>query len=381
MDQASAAVSIRRVVEAAHPVVDIGKPKPVVPVLHPRQGLTRIRPAEKKALSVGVIGYGYWGPNIVRNFQLQEHSGVSIVCDRRRDALDKVARSYPELELTCDPMQVLRSPDIDVVAVVTPVWTHYELAKAALENGKHVFVEKPFTSTSEQAEELIELAEKKNLKIMVDHTFLFTGAVRKIKELIDAGELGEIYYYDTTRVNLGLFQHDVNVIWDLAPHDLSIMDYLLANKPEAVIATGQKHLNGVEDIAFITVYYSNKLIAHVNVNWLSPVKVRTTLVGGDKQMLMWNDLESDEKIKIYDRGVHMNTREGVYDLLVSYRSGDMWAPQVENTEALKVELAYFSQCILEDKTPLNDGYAGLRIVKMLQAANQSLQSRGAQVLL
>jgi predicted dehydrogenase len=368
-------------VEAAQPVVEIGKPKPVVPVLYPRQGLTRIRPVEKKSLSVGVIGYGYWGPNIVRNFQLQEHSKVSIVCDRRPDALDKVARSYPELDLTCDPMQVLRSPDIDVVAVVTPVWTHYELAKAALENGKHVFVEKPFTSTSEQAEELIELAEKKNLKIMVDHTFLFTGAVRKIKELIDDGELGEIYYYDTQRVNLGLFQHDVNVIWDLAPHDLSIMDYLLANKPEAVIATGQKHLNGVEDVAFITVYYSNKLIAHVNVNWLSPVKVRTTLVGGDKKMLMWNDLESDEKIKIYDRGVHMNTREGVYDLLVSYRSGDMYAPQVENTEALKVELAYFSECILEDKTPLNDGYAGLRIVKMLQAANQSLQSRGAQVLL
>jgi predicted dehydrogenase len=357
------------------------KPEPIVPLLHHMQVVPRIRPIEKKQLSVGVIGYGYWGPNIVRNFHLQEDSKVSIVCDRRLDALAKAARAYPGVEVTSEPLQILRSPSIDIVAVVTPVWTHFDLAKAALEHGKHVFVEKPFTSTSAQAEELIELAERKNLKIMVDHTFLFTGAVRKIKQLIDAGELGELYYYDTMRVNLGLFQHDVNVIWDLAPHDLSIMDYLLSNKVEAVSATGQKHVNGVEDIAFITVYYSNKLIAHVNVNWLSPVKVRTTLVGGDKKMLMWNDLESDEKIKIYDRGVRMATREGVYDLLVSYRSGDMWSPQIENTEALKLELEYFNECILGDKTPINDGKAGLRIVKMLQAADESLRNRGAQVSL
>jgi predicted dehydrogenase len=301
------------------------------------------------------------------------------VCDRRPEALAKAAKACPGIEVTSDPLQVLRSPNIDIVAVVTPVWTHFDLAKAGLENGKHVFVEKPFTSTPEQAEELIELAERKHLKIMVDHTFLFTGAVRKIKQLIDAGELGDLYYYDATRVNLGLFQHDVNVIWDLAPHDLSIMDYLLPCKAEAVVATGQKHINGVEDIAFITAYYPNKLIAHVNVNWLSPVKVRTTLVGGNKKMLMWNDLESDEKIRVYDRGVRMNTREGVYDLLVSYRSGDMWAPQIENTEALKLELGYFNECILEDKSPINDGSAGLRIVRMLQAADESLRNRGAQV--
>jgi len=332
-------------------------------------------------LRFAVIGYGYWGPNIVRNFNLQDESRVSLVCDQRPEALAKVTKAYPEMEVTSDPLQVLRSPNIDIVAVVTPVWTHFELAKAALENGKHVFVEKPFTATSEQAEELIELAERKNLKIMVDHTFLFTGAVRKIKQLIDAGELGDLYYYDTTRVNLGLFQHDVNVIWDLAPHDLSIMDYLLSNKPEAIVATGQVHINGVEDVAFITVYYSNKLIAHVNVNWLSPVKVRTTLVGGCKKMVMWNDLESDEKIKLYDRGVHTSTREGVYDLLVSYRSGDVWMPQIENTEALKLELGYFNECILEDKTPINDGHAGRRIVKMLEAANESLRTRGSEVRL
>ncbi len=356
-------------------------PNPIGPFICQNPMDLRLRPRVKKALSIGVIGYGYWGPNIVRNFHLQNDSQVSVVCDRRPEALAKVARAYPDMEVTTDPMQIIESPDIDIVAVVTPVWTHFDLAKSALENGKHVFVEKPFTSTSEQAEELIELAERKNLKIMVDHTFLFTGAVRKIKQLIDARELGELYYYDTTRVNLGLFQHDVNVIWDLAPHDLSIMDYLLSNKPEAVVATGQKHVNGVEDVAYITVYYANKLIAHVNVNWLSPVKVRTTLVGGDKKMLMWNDLESDEKIKIYDRGVRMDSREGVYDLLVSYRSGDMLAPQIENTEALKLELGYFNECILEDKTPINDGHAGLRIVKMLQAANESLRNQGAQVLL
>ena len=243
-------------VGAAQPSVDVSKTAGPLLCHHPMA--PRVRHVEKKALSVGVIGYGYWGPNIVRNFSLQEDSQVSMVCDQRPEALAKVAKAYPEMEVTSDPLQILRSPDIDIVAVVTPVWTHFELAKAALENGKHVFVEKPFTATSEQAEELIELAERKNLKIMVDHTFLFTGAVRKIKQLIDAGELGDLYYYDTTRVNLGLFQHDVNVIWDLAPHDLSIMDYLLSNKPEAVVATGQVHINGVEDVAFITIYYSEQ---------------------------------------------------------------------------------------------------------------------------
>ena len=209
----------------------------------------------------------------------------------------------------------MSSTEIDAIAIVTPVWTHYELTKAALENGKHVFVEKPFTSDSAQAEELINLAAKKNLKIMVDHTFLFTGAVKKIGQLLDEGTLGKIYYYDSTRVNLGLFQHDVNVIWDLAPHDLSIIDHLIKETPEAVSATGQTHLNGHEDVAFITVYFPNKIIAHINVNWLSPVKVRTTLIGGEKKMLVWNDLEADEKIKVYDKGVHITSREGLYNLL------------------------------------------------------------------
>jgi predicted dehydrogenase len=270
---------------------------------------------------------------------------------------------------------------IDAVAVVTPVWTHYELAKAALENGKHVFVEKPFTSNAAQAEELINLAEQKNLKIMVDHTFLFTGAVKKISQLLDEGTLGRLYYYDSTRVNLGLFQHDVNVIWDLAPHDLSIIDHLIKQSPEAIVATGQTHLNGHEDIAFITIYFPDKIIAHINVNWLSPVKVRTTLIGGEKKMLVWNDLEADEKIKVYDKGVDVTTPQGLYTLLVNYRSGDMWSPQVNRVEALRQELIYFIDCISNNRTPLNDGAAGLRVVKMLEAATESLQKRGKLIYL
>jgi predicted dehydrogenase len=280
------------------------------------------------------------------------------------------------MRTTDDCKELLTATDIDVIAVVTPVWTHYELAKTALENGKHVFVEKPFTCTTAQAEELIELADRKNLKIMVDHTFLFTGAVKRIRQFMDDGTLGNLYYYDSTRVNLGLFQHDVNVIWDLAPHDLSIMDYLIKEKPEAIVATGERHLNGVADIAFINIFYPNNIIGHINVNWLSPVKVRTTLIGGEKKMLVWNDLEADEKIKVYDKGVQMTSGEGVYQLLVSYRSGDMWAPRVEQVEALREEASYFADCILNDKKPFNDGIAGLHVVKMLEAADRSLEQKG-----
>src|SRR5208283_3519625 len=251
----------------------------------------------------------------------------------------------------------------------------------ALENGKHIFIEKPFTCSVDHAEELIELADRKNLRIMVDHTFLFTGAVKKIHKLVDEGALGDLYYYDSLRVNLGLFQHDVSVIWDLAPHDLSIMDHVIKEKPETVVATGERHLNGVEDIAFITVYFPKRIIAHINVNWLSPVKVRTTLIGGEKKMLVWNDLEADEKIKIYDKGVKVTSREGLYDLLVHYRSGDMWAPQIEQVEALTRELAYFVECIAKNKTPMNDGEAGLRVVRMLEAANDSIRKRGELVYL
>ena len=329
----------------------------------------------------GVIGYGYWGPNIVRNLRSLSSAEIVAVCDKSDASLRRVKQAYPDLHVTSDPSEILCSPDIDAVAVITPVWTHFELAERALRNGKHVFVEKPFTSTSRQAEQLIELADRNGLTIMVDHTFLFTGAVRKIRELIDNGTLGKLYYYDSMRVNLGLFQHDVNVVWDLAPHDLSILDHLIQKNPEAIIATGERHLNGHEDVAFITIYFPGNVIAHVNVNWLSPVKVRTTLIGGEKRMLVWNDLEADEKIKVYDKGVEMSNQEGVYNLLVSYRSGDMWAPKVEQCEALRTELSYFVNCIESGETPHNDGEAGLRVVRMLEAAEQSLKAKGKAVYL
>ena len=332
-------------------------------------------------IGIGVIGYGYWGPQILRNFHNLNGVRVLGVCDKDTEVLKRAKQAYADVEVTTDLNGLLTSPHVDAVAVVTPVWTHFELAKAALENGKHVFVEKPFTTTSEQARQLIELAEKKNLRIMVDHTFLFTGAVKKIRQLIDGNELGNLYYYDSTRVNLGLFQHDVNVVWDLAPHDLSIMNHLIKDKAEAIVATGERHLNGYEDVAFITVYFEHNIIAHINVNWLSPVKVRTTLIGGEKRMVVWNDLEADEKVKVYDKGVQITNREGLYDLLVSYRSGDMWAPKVEQTEALKAECEYFVDCVNNNTQPFNDGQAGLRVVKMLEAANQSIRERGRIVKL
>ncbi len=332
-------------------------------------------------IHIGVIGYGYWGPNIVRNLRGLEGCEVGGVCDLSPAALKRVAQAHPGVPVTTDPTELLTSTEIDAIAVVTPVSTHFDLAKAALENGKHVFVEKPFTSTTHQAEELIELAERKKLTIMVDHTFLFTGAVRKIRELLDDGVLGDLYYYDSTRVNLGLFQHDVSVVWDLAPHDLAIMDFLIRAKPDAVIATGETHLNGLVDVAYLTIYFPGNTIAHINVNWLSPVKIRTTLIGGEKKMLVWNDLEADEKIKVYDKGVQVQNGHGLYDLLVSYRAGDMWAPRVEQSEALKVELDYFIDCVTKNQTPVNDGVAGCRVVRLLEAADQSLSARGKAIQL
>ncbi len=332
-------------------------------------------------IRVGLIGYGYWGPRVARNFNSVPDCRLVAICDRSLELQGRAKLAYPSIHTTSDPCELITSPNIDAIAVVTPVWTHFDLAKAAIANGKHVFVEKPFTSTVEQAEQLIELAARKNVKIMVDHTFLFTGAVKKLRQLVDEGALGKLYYYDSTRVNLGLFQHDVNVIWDLAPHDLSIMDYLIKDKPVTVIATGEKHLNGHEDVAYITIYCAGGMIAHLNVNWLSPVKVRTTLLGGEKKMVVWNDLEADEKVKVYDRGVNITSGQNVHDLLVSYRSGDMWAPKVDQVEALSAEAKHFVNCIQNDELPLNDGEAGLRVVRLLEASDRSLRERGTPITL
>jgi predicted dehydrogenase len=327
---------------------------------------------------IGVVGYGYWGPNIVRNFSAVEGAEVVSVCDVNGDMLCRAVKAYPHITTTSDPVDICAAAGgIDAVAIVTPVFTHFDIAKMALENGKHVFVEKPFTFSSSQGEQLIEIAEKRNLKIMVDHTFLFTGSVRKMKQIIDDDMLGDLYYFDSTRVNLGLFQHDVNVIWDLAPHDLSIMNYLIKEQPVAVSATGVAHFdNNLEDLAYMTLYFPGNIIAHISVNWLSPVKVRRTLIGGHKKMLMWNDLNEEQKIVVYDKGVEVTNRESIYDLLVSYRSGDMWAPKVDKTEALRLEAEHFVRCINHDETPISDGRAGLQVVRILEAANKSLAKRG-----
>jgi len=332
-------------------------------------------------INVGVIGYGYWGPNIVRNFNAVPGSKVTCVCDVDAKTLEHVSRDYPHMSVTGDFGTVLSDPEISVAAIVTPVSTHYDLAKRALENGKHVFVEKPFTQTPSQAEELIHLAEQKALKIMVDHTFLFSGSVTKIKELIDKGELGSVYYYDSTRINLGLFQKDVNVIWDLAPHDFAIMLHVLPDRPEAVRVFSKSHVNHMDDVAHILVYFANNLMAHFNVNWLSPVKIRTTMIGGDKRMLLWNDIMPDEKIRIYDRGVNVKTREDMHDLMINYRSGDMWSPKIDLREALFAEISHFIECIVEDKRNTSDGKTGLEVVRLLHACEKSMKNNGGLVIL
>ena len=337
--------------------------------------------AKSQMIRVGVIGYGYWGPNVVRNFFGVDQTSVEMLCDMNPSALARAKKNYPSLEVTTNPEEILKSPKIDAVAIVTPVWTHYKLAKAALENGKHVFVEKPFTSSSEQAEELIELAERKNLKIMVDHTFLFTGAVRKIRELTESGALGDLYYYDSLRVNLGLFQHDVSVIWDLAPHDLSIMDHLIKGDPEAIVASGECHLNGVEDVAFMTIYFPNNVIAHINVNWLSPVKIRMTMIGGQKKMLVWNDLVADEKIRVYDKGVNITSGDKVREIAGELPVRRHVGASDRTAGSAARGAGLFRRLHSSNKTPFNDGHAGLRVVRMLEAAEQSIKQRGELVRL
>jgi predicted dehydrogenase len=332
-------------------------------------------------IGIGVIGYGYWGPNLVRNFADRPEATVRAVCDLRPDRLASVERRYPGVKGTTNPQELFDNPAIDAIVVATPVDRHFELALAALRAGKHVLVEKPMTSTSEQASRLIEEAARRDLVLMVDHTFVYTGAVRKMRELTDAGELGDLYYYDSVRINLGLFQHDVNVLWDLAVHDLSIMDYVLQRSPAAVSATGLAHVQGQpENIAYMTMFFDGSLIAHVHANWLAPVKVRRTLLGGSRRMVVFDDLEASEKIKIYDRGISLNpSPENVYQMRIGYRAGDMWAPQLAVAEALGVEAAHFLECIAHKRRPITDGEAGLRVVRLLEAATTSMTSQGRLV--
>jgi predicted dehydrogenase len=333
-------------------------------------------------IGVAVIGYGYWGPNLVRNFWEAPAARLVSVCDLKTDRLAGVQARYPAVEITGDLSAVLNDPRIEAVAIATPVSSHFDLALRALQAGKHVFVEKPMTATTEQALRLVDEAERRRLVLAVDHTFVYTGAVQKMRELVDNGGIGDVYYYDSVRVNLGLFQHDVSVIWDLAVHDLAIMDYILPSHPVAVSAMGVSHVAGEpENIAYLNLFFEDNLIAHINVNWLAPVKIRRTLVGGSRKMIVYDDLEPSEKIKVYDKGITLNGNpqkngEKVYQMLVGYRTGDMWAPQLDMKEALGIELGLFISCIEQSRTPITDGHAGLRVVRILEAATQSLAERG-----
>jgi len=332
-------------------------------------------------IGVGVIGYGYWGPNLVRNFADVPGVDVRFVADSNAERLSSVERRYPGVKTSRDYRDLLSDVTVDAVAIATPVSTHFELGMAALRAGKHVLLEKPLASSSEQALRLIEEADRHGLVLMVDHTFVFTSAVAKMRELMRAGELGDIYYYDSVRINLGLFQHDVSVLWDLAVHDLAIMDFVLGATPVAVSATGFSHVPGrPENIAYMTMFFEGNLIAHVHANWLAPVKVRRTLLGGSRRMIVFDDLEASEKIRVYDRGISVNpSPENVYQMLVGYRAGDMWAPHLALTEALFSEARHFVDCIEQKTRPVTDGQAGLRVVRLLEAATRSMAEQGRLV--
>lgn len=330
-------------------------------------------------MRVGVIGLGYWGPNIVRNFLSHKEVDEVYGCDKDTSRLNFVKTKFPGVKLTNDYKDLVTNHGIDIVVISTPVATHFELSKLALENGKHIWVEKPFTLNSEEAEKLIELADKKNLKIFVDHTFIYTGSVMKMKELIDKRVLGGILYYDSVRVNLGLFQHDVNVIWDLACHDFAIMDFLINKKIVAISANGIANYYEHENIAHIAVYFEDNCFAHFHVNWTSPIKIRRVLIGGEKKMLVWDDMLPTEKIKVYDSGIDINSRETIHKILVQYRTGDMYSPKVIETEALTLAVNEFISAINENRKPLTCGIDGLKVVKLLEASNISIKNKGMLV--
>jgi len=332
-------------------------------------------------IRIGVIGYGYWGPNLVRNFSDQADATVTMVCDQRQERLAEAERRYPGVRVTTDPFALIANPAVDAVAVATPVGLHYELAMAALRAGKHVLVEKPMASSSDEASRLIDEAARRQAVLMVDHTFVYTAAVQKMRELVTGAELGDVYYYDSVRINLGLFQPDVDVLWDLAVHDLTIMDFILTQQPVAVSATGLAHVpNRPANIAYMTMFFDGPMIAHVHASWLAPVKVRRTLLGGSRRMVVYDDLEASDKIKVYDRGISVDpSPENVYQMLVGYRTGDMWAPNLGVKEALTVEAAHFIDCIVHGTRPQSDGASGLRVVRLLEAATASMKQHGRPV--
>ncbi|HXI25088.1 MAG TPA: Gfo/Idh/MocA family oxidoreductase [Pyrinomonadaceae bacterium] len=336
-------------------------------------------------IRVGVIGCGYWGPNLLRNFAENDGAELRWICDVDQARLAAMARRYPAARTTTDYLDLISDQELDAITVVTPVATHFAIASAALRAGKHVLVEKPLTATAAEAEELIALAEQADLSLMVDHTFVYTGAVRKMKEILASGELGDLLYFDSVRINLGLFQRDINVLWDLAPHDLSIMDYLIERQPIGVSAIGSCHIeSGTENIAYLVMRFDDEFIAHFHFNWLAPVKIRRTLIAGRGKMILYDDIEPTEKVRVYDKGVTANRigdREADYQTLISYRTGDVWAPKLDPTEALRYVVAEFLGSIRERRRPLTDGHAGLRVVRVLEAANESMKGSGQFKLL
>jgi predicted dehydrogenase len=341
-----------------------------------------------EATTIGVIGCGYWGPNLLRNFAENESARLRWMCDLDTKRLETLGRRYPSARTTPDCQQLFSDPQLDAVVIATPVSTHFNFAKAALQAGKHVLIEKPFTANVREAEELIELAERERLTLMVDHTFIYTGAVRKIKEIVKSGELGELLYFDSVRINLGLFQRDINVVWDLAPHDLAIMDYIIERQPLAVTATGSCHVErGIENIAYVMLRFPEEFIAHFHFNWLSPVKIRRTLIAGSRKMVVYDDIEPTEKIRVYDKGVMVTQsaeeadKEAAYRTLVSYRTGDVWVPKLDSTEALRYVCDEFLNSIAEDRRPLTDGHSGLRVVRLLEAAQTSISQQGRAIQL
>ena len=329
-------------------------------------------------IGIGIAGYGYWGPNLARAVAGSGCAKVEMIADRMEPARHRAALHHPSARLTADIMEMIADPAVDAVMIATPVSTHFDLAMAALKAGKHVLVEKPMADTPEKAKMLVDEAARRKLILMVDHTFVYTGAVQKIASLVESGELGSLYYYDSTRVNLGIFQRDVDVIWDLAVHDFAILDRLMPSQPVAVSASAASCIAGSPaNMAHLSVYYDDGAMAYLNVNWLSPVKIRQTVIGGSKQMVVYDDMQTSEKVKIYDSGATAGT--GGYESMVSYRTGDMRAPALSTKEALLTEVQEFVRCIETNAVPLTDGVSGLRVVDILAAATLSTKRRGFPV--
>ena len=332
------------------------------------------------AIKVGVIGLGYWGPNLVRNFCTLPEIELVTGCDLQVERCQKIASLYPSIRFTQNVQEVFESKEINAVAIATPVRTHYPLVKQALAAGKHVLITKPLTDNAAHAEELINLADKKRLILQVDHTFIYHPAVEKLKDIVVRGELGDLYYFDSVRINLGLFQTDVSVIWDLAPHDVSIMEHLIGRPVQWVQAVGARHAGQkFESMAYITVQFADNILGHCHVNWLAPMKIRLITLGGSRRMVVYDDNLVTEKVKIYDKGVTLNSIEGLYDALVQYRQGDMHAPAIENSEALAREIRHFVHCITQGTTPITDGRSGLRVVRILAAAEESIRQEGKRI--